>query len=392
MQFCGLLLVAHARLRSTRVDLAPTPTESSVLNGLDDAVAQLVKLKNISAQVNSLEAELTAKQANLTTAIDAAVAEIDAAREFVDALGAAVPGPSAVVQAQDACAALLDVQARLDAIETEKLRAAEVEMEDVATVAIAQFERTVGSLARGATGRGSFDEALKGVGIRPLVHIPPPPPVEGDDVPDITYNHIREPTAAPASPPPPPGGWALFSQNGSAEREPGRVAGARGEERGPELRVLLQDARVQLQEVQSRNANVTAMERLLHVQELQLEAAVDSTVAAAEATKRQLAKFGVAHSATANAAGVTWAEATILQARIAAIDMKGLEEAEDAMVVSAQRALFGAQRIVAFLRNERSSSAQMDQAAARDAAFDKLPPIPPMTPTTESEILPAAQA
>ena len=79
---------------------------------------------------------------------------------------------------------------------------------------------------------------------------------------------------APASPPPPPGGWALFSQNGSAEREPGRVAGARGEERGPELRVLLQDARVQLQEVQSRNANVTAMERLLHVQELQLEAAV----------------------------------------------------------------------------------------------------------------------
>ena len=72
---------------------------------------------------------------------------------------------------------------------------------------------------------------------------------------------------APASPPPPPGGWALFSQNGSAEREPGRVAGARGEERGPELRVLLQD-------VQSRNANVTAMERLLHVQELQLEAAV----------------------------------------------------------------------------------------------------------------------
>jgi len=158
------------------------------------------------------------------------------------------------------------------------------------------------------------------------------------------------------------------------------------------LRVLLQDARVQLQEVQSRNANVTAMERLLHVQELQLEAAVDSTVAAAEATKRQLAKFGVAHSATANAAGVTWAEATILQARIAAIDMKGLEEAEDAMVVSAQRALFGAQRIVAFLRNERSSSAQMDQAAARDAAFDKLPPIPPMTPTTETEILPAAQA
>merc|ERR1719191_1551473 len=96
------------------------------------------------------------------------------------------------------------------------LRAAEVEMEDVATVAIAQFERTVGSLARGATGRGSFDEALKGVGIRPLVHIPPPPPVEGDDVPDITYNHIREPTAAPASPPPPPGGWALFSQNGCA--------------------------------------------------------------------------------------------------------------------------------------------------------------------------------
>merc|ERR1719310_2220634 len=133
--------------------------------------------------------------------------------------------------------------------------------------------------------------------------------------------------------------------------------------------------------------NVTAMERHLHVQELQLEAAVDATIAAATATKRQLAKFGTAHSATANAAGVTWAEATILQARIAAIDMKALEEAEAAMTVSAQRALFGAQRIVAFLRNERTSSAQMDQAAARSAAFDNFPSLPTMTPTTDSEIL-----
>merc|ERR1719310_444511 len=135
--------------------------------------------------------------------------------------------------------------------------------------------------------------------------------------------------------------------------------------------------------------NVTAMERHLHVQELQLEAAVDATIAAATATKRQLAKFGAGHSAPANAAGVTWAESTILQARIAAIDMKALEEAEAAMVISAQRALFGAQRIVAFLRNERTSSAQMDAAFAREAAFEKYPSMPP---TTETEVLPSSGA
>merc|ERR1719353_1295256 len=352
--------------------------------------ASLEKLKNISAEVNALEAELTAQQANLTTAIDNAVSEIDAAQSFVEAMGPAVPGPSAVVQAQNAANSLLDVQARLDAIQTSKLREAEVEMEDVALEAKAQFERIVGSVARAATGRGSFDEALKGVGVRPVVRIPPPPPIEGDDAPDVAYNHVREPTEAPASPPPPPGGWALVAQNGGADSREPEVAS--DVEHGPELKVLLEDARVQLQEVAQRNANVTAMERLLHVQELQLEAAVDATMAAADATKRQLGKFGAAHSATANAAGVTWAEATILQARIAAINMQALEEAEAAMVVSAQRALFGAQRIVAFLRNERSSSAQMDQAMARDAAFEKLPPMPPMTPTTQTEVLPVSTA
>lgn len=379
MQFLGLLLVAHARLRS-RAALAPTDT--SIEEGLDDAVAQLLKLKTISAQVNALEAELTAQQANLTTAIDTAVVEIDAAQSFVVALGSGVPGPTAVVEAQNACNSLLNVQARLDAIQTGKLRDAEVAMEDVALDAKAQFERIVGTVARAATGRGSFDEALKGVGVRPLVRIPPPPPVEGDDVPDVAYNHVREPTAAPASPPPPPGGWALAEQNGSAQ----------GQDASPDLRVLLEDALTQLQEVRARNENVTAMERMLHVQELVVEAAVDATVAAAEATKRQLAKFGAAHSATANAAGVTWAEATILQARISAINMKALEEAEAAMVVSAQRALFGAQRIVAFLRSERYASAQMDQAAARDAAFDSFPVMPTMTPTTKTEVLPSSSA
>jgi hypothetical protein len=391
MQFFGLVLVAHARLLSGRAALVPTPSETSVLEGLDDAVAQLDKLKNISAQVNALETDLTAKQANLTTAIDAAVAEINAAQSFVEALGSSVPGPSAVVQAQDATAALLNVQARLDAIETEKLRVAEVEMEDVAMEAKAQFERIVGSLARAATGKSSFDDALKGVGVRPDIWIPPPPPIEGDEAPDMAYNHLREPTAAPNSPPPPPGGWALAEQNGSAA-EPAAAAAKRELENGPELRVVLQDTLTQLDEVRSRNANVTAMERLLHVQELQLEAAVDATVAAAEATKRQLTKFGAGHSATANAAGVTWAEATILQARVAAINMKALEEAEAAMVVSAQRALFGAQRIVAFLRSERYASAQMDQAAARDAAFAKFPPMAPMTPTTKTEVLPSSIA
>merc|ERR1719388_427511 len=101
----------------------------------------------------------------------------------------------------------------------------------------AQFERIVGSLARAATGKSSFDDALNGVGIRPDVYIPPPPPIEGEDAPDVAYNHVREPTAAPASPPPPPGGWALAAQNASAGKEP--AAGRSGKEHGPQLQVLL---------------------------------------------------------------------------------------------------------------------------------------------------------